>query len=694
MLASVFTLLLFVVIGVVGVFVRSPIAKLFLKKVEADYEEEAREQARENKVIENRARWISFGIGIVFFIVAIAYFLSLSVVWPKAKEFAVAKRTIGGGPLAPGKIVADKGENGPQAKIYRSGFNLVPFGHLYMDFEMEPIYSVPQGQCATMSAKDGEYIPNGGAFAEPWPDKTKREMINDAAFFLANGGQRGQQSTVLQPGDYTLNPYLWEKPREIPATRVEQGYVGVVKSSVWAAANFGSFQYPKPEIDERTNKYMEHKTEAGVDITTKLKNRVLLQEGAVAVNIVPVGGIGVWNRPLLPNYYYVNTEAYKVTMVPVSAMVFEFKGGYDKRSIDVTIDDQTGMITQKEKEVEKIPVPPGAEPAVTVKPEGWEVPLELRVLAQIHPDDAPLIVAAFGLTGGEEQDVYKKIDTRVVSPVIRSVVRDVCGGKSIMIRTKVPVLDQNGEPTFDENGEAVFVEKEMFRPVQVLDLINNREALEKTCLELAQAEAIKENVSIIEVRFGEAAIPPELMTARKREQLAQQNEKSWREEELAQQTRIKLEKTKAEAVKQEELVEAEIKLKAAKDKAEALKVEAEGEKEAILARAEGQKAQKEVLGESATVMLRIYETTLKTFVEMSDKNPDVLLKGMEMLNKNASRLVPSVYVNNGGGNGISFEGVAAVLGSFMSNQDLGSPTTGTTPATDTSESQKQTPFQQ
>ena len=46
-----------------------------------------------------------------------------------------------------------------------------------------------------------------------------------------NGGQRGPQLSVLTPGKYRLNRYLWDIT-EVDAREVKAGFVGVIKSNV------------------------------------------------------------------------------------------------------------------------------------------------------------------------------------------------------------------------------------------------------------------------------------------------------------------------------------------------------------------------------------------------------------------------------------------------------------------------------
>ncbi len=60
-----------------------------------------------------------------------------------------------------------------------------------------------------LSARDGAALRAGQAFADPFPVAMGYRML-DAEVFLKNGGQRGPQLTVLTPGKYRLNRYLWD----------------------------------------------------------------------------------------------------------------------------------------------------------------------------------------------------------------------------------------------------------------------------------------------------------------------------------------------------------------------------------------------------------------------------------------------------------------------------------------------------
>lgn len=511
--------------------------------------------------------------------------------------------------------------------------------------EYVPVFTVKPNECAIMSAKDGKPISGGSAFAEPWSETEKSRMANDATYFLTTGnGQRGPQASVLGPGAYTINPFLWEDPRVIPATRVEQGTVGVVKSSVHAAVDFGSFKRPKPDGNE-----------------LKVLTTARLQKGAAGALIVPVGAIGVWEEPLPNSLYYINTDAYKVTMVPTVAQVYEYKGGYRRRTVDVSVGDKGQIVeTRDEKEVEAVPTT--ADTAIFTKPEGWDVPQELRVVTQVSPEMAPFVVASLGLT---QETASQVIEDRVVTPIIRSVTRDVLGGAQIPFKYQKAVLDVSGKPVLDESGDPKVMMASEFRAVKVMDLLENRSSLEQAIEERAKPESLKEGITINEVRLSESALPPELLLARKRTQLAQLLESAWKQEELAQKQRQATENARAQADQQSTLVTAEILAKAAKQRADARTTEGEGEQKYLTAIAEGQKAQSGILGPETTARLQMFQQMIKALQDITDKNPEILTKALE----NAHKFVPNVVVNgsgNGGGSG-GLEGAAAIFGSLLNN---------------------------
>ena len=324
-------------------------------------------------------------------------------------------------------------------------------------------------------------------------------------------------------------------------------------------------------------------------------------DDTLALPLVPKGCVGVWESPIPPGRYYLNEKAYVSTIIPTRLQTWVYKGGYTARRINLTVSDE-GKIVQKEI-AEKVDVPQGAaDQAINVRVEGWTVPGDMRVIVAVNPAHAAKVVAS---VGGLTQ-----VEDNIITPAIRDILRTIGG-----------------------NPER-----------KVLDFIEKRDEIVNEVEKAIVPEGLKAGVTIQEVRMGEPAIPPELLVATLREQLATQLQETYKKEQDAQRERIKVERERATADQQAQLVEAEIKKKAAEFTKEQLRLLGEGEKLKLLEIAKGQQAQAEVLGKNAALQLAALEKALE-----AAKANDRIVK------------VPTVQVL--GSQAGSFEGAAAILGS-------------------------------
>jgi len=547
----------------------------------------------------------------IFFVIA-----STSFVHVPDGHLGQLFRIYGGGSLTQGRIVAVHGENGPQAKILTPGFYPWPLLNVLYDVDTsKEEVKVPQGKVGVLTAKDGASLREGQAFADPFPVKFGNQML-DAETFLLNGGQRGPQLTVLTPGKYRLNRYLWDVT-EVSAIEVKAGFVGVVKSNVHADVDFGTLKANKPD-------------KCDVILTNKPDDK-----GKLDAPIVPVGCIGVWDKSLQPGRYYFNPDAFALTEIDTRAQVWTYAGGYRRANISLTVDAK-GEIVQNRIEVEVPKDKDNAGVAVFVKMEGWDVPLELRVVAQVSPAAASCVVAGVG--------TLRQVEDRVLTPSIRAITRDVAGGSYEITEAKV---DENGKPILDKDGKPTFVT--VNRPTKVLDLINQRPLIEGEIERRIRPEAQKSCVTIREVRLGEPAIPPELLVAVRREQLATQLARAFIQEKAAQEKRVDSEKAKATADQQFKLVESEINVQRSVQNAQAARNEGQGERDKLSLISDGQQKQVGVLGPEATVKLRQFELMLDTIARFANAHPEVFTAALA----NAQKFVPNVQVGSAGGDAVS-----------------------------------------
>jgi hypothetical protein len=241
-----------------------------------------------------RSAWIDTGLRLAGAVAILASIASTSFVHVPDGNLGQLFRVYGGGPLSDGRIVAVQGENGPQAKILTPGFHVwLLVNVLYNVDTSKSEVSIPKGRVGLLTAKDGAALRAGQAFADPFADKVGNQML-DAEVFLSNGGQRGPQLTVLTPGKYRLNRYLWDIT-EVEAKEVKAGFVGVVKSNVHADVDFGTLKASKPASCE-------------IIATSKADDK-----GRLEAPLVPVGCIGVWDKSLQTGQYNFNPEAFALT---------------------------------------------------------------------------------------------------------------------------------------------------------------------------------------------------------------------------------------------------------------------------------------------------------------------------------------------------------------------------------------------
>lgn len=551
------------------------------------------------------------GFSAASFLGALALFAGTSYVNIDKNEVGLINKIYGFTELPQGQIIARNGEKGPQARILGPGFKFVPFINVINEIERHRVITVPEGFYGQIVALDGKPMPEGMFIAPRWSEETHESML-DAEYFLKNGGFKGPQASVLKPGQYRINTKLFNVTvdEKTKATVIPAGFVGVVKSN----------------IDERGGRCVEEEVSATKDSDIKTS-----KSDALSVKLVQEGCVGIWKKALNPAAYYLNLNAYEVTLVDTRVQTWSYKGGYEKRFIDLSVDQQGNIEQKKRSEVQDVPKT-AADRAVFVKIEGWDIPVELRALIQVSSDTAPVVV---GAVGG-----LQEVENRILTPAIRSIVRHAAGSN-----IRVPVREEDGSLADPVRFEV--------RKAQVLDLIDNREALEAAIEDKIKEAGAKAGVLVREIRIGEPAIPPELLVSRLRQQLADQLSAAYERETEAQQKRIKTEQARATADEQPRLVAAEI----------AVQVAAQREQEnAALGRAEriyleeiaaGQKAQASVLGEDKVVLLQGLDKVLATLKE----KPELV----ELI----SKLVPNTMVM-GSGDGLA--GPAAILSEALSGR--------------------------
>ena len=592
---------MFLILGIVLCFIAAVAVPPMISKSTA-------RRGPDGMEVPRLTRSINWGVRVVTVMLGFALLASTSYVQVGDGEIAQMKRIYLASDLPPGRIIGLDGQKGRQAKTYGPGFHIVPGLNLLNDVEAVKMVVVPPGHYATLSANDGKPMPSGMTYAPSFQNELVAKL--DAETFLrataedTTYGYKGPQTTVLTPGTWRINTYLWTVGQARPAVTVEEGTVAVIKSNAKTAFSQNNLNTAFPESCDPKDSHRA--------------------EGSLTTPLVAVGCIGIWDTALEQGQYYINQDVFSVTAVPIRVQAWEYEGGFKSRSVSLSVDSK-GEITQ-EPDSQDVPRPEGAvADAVNLTVNGYTINQGLRILVQVAAKDAPFIVASVG--GLDE------VQDRIVTPTTQSVIRDLAGA---FIDVTEPVIDKDsGKPVLDDQGVAKT--RQVRRPLQPMDLIDHRDTLQAMAQGKIQPEGEKAGVTVREVRFLRPDIPPEVLIPLKRTQLAFAMIKTMEQEQAAQEERIEKEQAAATADKQPDLVKAQIAVNIAEEYEKERQARGRADRDYLVAVAEGQRAQATVLGEDAVMKLKMFEALLETVAA----NPDLV--------KSLPKLPDTVVFGEGGG---------------------------------------------
>lgn len=306
--------------------------------------------------------------------------------------------SIDGAPIPTGRILGDPvdcnmfqdaqmfldngGKKGPQVEILRPGtyrINLEVF-----TVRVSSVIKVPKEKIGVAIAKDGIPLPSNYSIA-PEPTAECQHFQNGAAF-IKNTGYRGPQLETLQPGEYYLNPLLFEVTIYDVAS-VPAGYVAVIVSAV--GSEFEKARPSESDIEEPPGYDMPvHEDNETVLITNK-KERGILRD--------PVG----------TGKYNLNPVAYLATLVPTSAITIDWADA--ERSDSKSARDAEFFTYNQMRFTSK---------------DGFNLAVDIKLIIRILPSLAPWVISRFGS--------IKNLIEQVAHPLIDSLFRNEAGSKDAL----------------------------------------------------------------------------------------------------------------------------------------------------------------------------------------------------------------------------------------------------------------------
>jgi regulator of protease activity HflC (stomatin/prohibitin superfamily) len=416
---------------------------------------------------------------------AVVLFVSFTLAsfrYVNEEQLGVVVKNVGWTSLEPGTIIATEGEKGPQARVLPPGWHPWYWPFIY-DVEKYPVIEIEAGRVGLVTAADGQPLPPNTTYAPEWTAGEEKLMAQDARHFLTDGnGCRGPQTSVLKPGKHRINPKLFTL-KTVPVTTVKKAEVGVVKSNV-------GDQVP------------------GEGVRT-LVNR---------------GQRGMWREPLLEGQYYLNTDAYEVTIISTR-----------KKIVHYTMRGGSGSGVEDEREI------------IVRTSDGFTFPVDVRIEFEIQPQDAPLLVA----TVGDDVDGLRSVMTSAVRAIFRN--------------------NAEGVKALD------YVKQRSHQESQSLKMLQN---------EMNKIGVTITGVRIGDV--GNAETLGSLLKTQTDREIALQEQETFREQQRAAEQKKLLTKTEQEAEEEKRLATASYEVQIAEQKQKQRIIQAEAEAQAIKIQAEAQ----------------------------------------------------------------------------------------------------------
>lgn len=445
--------------------------------------------------------------------------------------------------LPDGRIIATKGEAGYQAQTLAPGLYWGKWIWQYA-IDMTPFTIIPEGKIGLVLSKDGKEIPTGRILAR----KVASDNFQDATAFLDNGGQKGRQTAFITTGSYRINTFLFEIVMA-DQIKIFENMVGIVTA-------LDGEPIPQGQI---AGKYVEqHNNFQDFD--------KFLDEG---------GNRGLQPQVMLAGSYYINSWAIQIEQTPMTDVPIGYVGvvisyiGEDGQDVTGKHFKHGNIVSKGQRGVWMEPLGPGKyalnkyttklEPVpttnlvlnwadarseshnldhnlstITVRSrDGFPFNLDVSQIIHVPANEAPKVIARFGSM------------TNLVSQVL--------------------------EPTIGNYFRNSAQESD------VISFLSTRKERQESARNHIKVVLDEYNVNAVDTLIGDIVPPDSLMKTLTDRKIAEEEQKTYQTQKMAQEQRQGMEKETAIADMQKEIVRASQSVEIAQRTADATVKKAEGD---------------------------------------------------------------------------------------------------------------------
>ena len=512
------------------------------------------------------------------------------------------------------QFIASGGQKGPQVDILTPGTYriLTDSTPLEGSGERKPglffvrltdATVIQENQIGLVEALDGGPLDPRDYVATPVEG---HDNFQDGNEFIGHGGQRGPQKDILLPGTYYINPMLFKVIPE-SAKEVKPGEVAVVVSNVGKDPSEEVRRAMAAKIRDRLER---EEQEQVAQVVARLDDKDTVAEIKEDLALTDPADMrldaGAHEAYVVPAGFrgiqetVVGPGRYYVNTLAVTPIVIP--------TTNQTVEWTSGEVANT------------FNPFEVISKDGFTMQLEVRVVFRVKPEDAPFMVAKIGSVD--------RLIQNVMHPLIDSIFRNQASESSAMA------------------------------------YLQNRHEEQERAEARVRAHLLKYHVDVVNVLICHIHLPEELMKTQTEKILAEQRQNMFNAQREAEERRIQLEKTKAQADNQRDLMAATVGVDIAGKRSEQRKAEGEGEASYILAtgRAEAEKVR--LMGEAQGV-------AYAEQVNAIGPQGVALVETLRVIGERGVRITPDIMASGGSGDGGGNVGTLLLLNLFKERLDLG-----------------------
>ncbi|WP_235903435.1 SPFH domain-containing protein [Taibaiella lutea] len=445
--------------------------------------------------------------------------------------------------LPDGKIIATKGEAGFQARTLAPGLYWGMWVWQYT-IDMSPFIVIPEGKIGLILANDGQEIPTGAILAR----RVSSDNFQDAEMFLNNNGQKGRQTSYITAGTYRINTFAFTVTIA-DMVSISENRVGIVTTLDGLPISKG--QIAGNNVEGHNNfqdfdAFLENGGSRGLQPQIILAgsyniNKWAVQIEEILMTEVPIGYVGVVISFIGDDGADVTGDTFKHGNIVSKG----FKGVWyeplgpgkyplNKYTMKMEIVPTTNLVLNWANARSEAHALDKNLSTITVRSkDGFPFNLDVSQIIHVPANEAPKVIARFGSM------------TNLVSQVL--------------------------EPTIGNYF------RNSAQDSDVISFLSTRKERQESAKEHIRAVLEEYNVNAVDTLIGDINPPEALMKTLTDRKIAEEEQKTYQTQRMAQEQRQGMAKETAIADMQKEIVQAQQSVEIAQRTADAAVKKAEGE---------------------------------------------------------------------------------------------------------------------